>query len=116
MAGILEGKVALITGADRASDAPPRKFSHARARNWCSPTWSRTVATQTLAMVADTGGEADLHQDRRLECRRCRCRVAKAVATYGRLDCAFNNAGIEGAKASPTNARWKIGIASSRST
>ena len=52
---------------------------------------------QTLAMLNDTGHrdavfiKADVSKTEDVEAA-----IAKAVATYGRIDCAFNNAGIEG--------------------
>jgi NAD(P)-dependent dehydrogenase (short-subunit alcohol dehydrogenase family) len=96
MAGILEGKVALITGAGSGiGQATSRVFA-------------REGAKIVLADVIEEGGQRTLKmvQDLGAEAAFIRCDVAKwadvegvvaiAVRTYGRLDCAFNNAGIEG--------------------
>jgi NAD(P)-dependent dehydrogenase (short-subunit alcohol dehydrogenase family) len=50
---------------------------------------------ETLALVQQAGGDGlYLHTDVRQEAE-VKAMVAKAVATYGRLDCAVNNAGTE---------------------
>jgi NAD(P)-dependent dehydrogenase (short-subunit alcohol dehydrogenase family) len=96
MAGILDGKVALITGAGSGiGQATSRIFA-------------REGAKLVLADVVEEGGNQTLKmvQELRAHAIFVKCdvskwsdveaAVAKAVATYGRLDCAFNNAGIEG--------------------
>jgi NAD(P)-dependent dehydrogenase (short-subunit alcohol dehydrogenase family) len=96
MAGILDGKVALITGAGSGiGQATSRIFA-------------REGAKLVLADVVEEGGNQTLKmvQDLRANAIFVKCdvskgsdvdaMVAKTVATYGRLDCAFNNAGIEG--------------------
>jgi NAD(P)-dependent dehydrogenase (short-subunit alcohol dehydrogenase family) len=96
MAGILDGKVALITGAGSGiGQATSRIFA-------------REGAKLVLADVVEEGGNQTLKmvQELRAHAIFVKCdvskwndvdaAVAKAVTTYGRLDCAFNNAGIEG--------------------
>src|SRR6266851_10029247 len=96
MAGILDGKVALITGAGSGiGQATSRIFA-------------REGAKLVLADVVEEGGNRTLKMVQDLGAQACfvKCDVAKwsdvesaialAVQTYGRLDCAFNNAGIEG--------------------
>jgi NAD(P)-dependent dehydrogenase (short-subunit alcohol dehydrogenase family) len=96
MAGILDGKVALITGAGSGiGQATSRIFA-------------REGAKLVLADVVEEGGNQTLKmvQELRAHATFVKCdvskwsdveaAVAKAVATHGRLDCAFNNAGIEG--------------------
>ena len=96
MAGILEGKVALITGAGSGiGRATSRIFAREGARLVLADLVEAGVA-QTHAMIGDTGGEsifvrADVSKPGDVESA-----LAKAVEKYGRLDCAFNNAGIEG--------------------
>src|SRR5262249_27155334 len=96
MSGILEGKVALITGAGSGIG---RATSRIFAREGAKLVLADVVedgGLQTLAMVGDTGRDAvfikaDVSRHSNVEAA-----VQKAVDTYGRLDCAFNNAGIEG--------------------
>ena len=96
MAGILDGKVALITGAGSGiGQATSRIFA-------------REGAKLVLADVVEEGGNRTLKmvQDLSAEAIFVTCDVSKwsdvegavnkAVQTYGRIDCAFNNAGIEG--------------------
>jgi NAD(P)-dependent dehydrogenase (short-subunit alcohol dehydrogenase family) len=96
MAGILDGKVALITGAGSGiGQATSRIFA-------------REGAKLVLADVVEDGGHRTLKmvQDLGTDAIFVKCDVSKwsdvdgavnkAVQTYGRIDCAFNNAGIEG--------------------
>ncbi len=58
---------------------------------------------ETIGMIKKAGGEgifvkADVSKAAEIEAL-----IAKAVETYGRLDCAYNNAGIEGSPATTTD-------------
>jgi NAD(P)-dependent dehydrogenase (short-subunit alcohol dehydrogenase family) len=99
MAGRLDGKIALVTGGGSG-------IGHATALVFAREGAKVVVADvlveggeATVSQINNGGGEAvfiktDVSQDTEVEAM-----VQKAVATYGRLDCAFNNAGIAGAAA-----------------
>jgi NAD(P)-dependent dehydrogenase (short-subunit alcohol dehydrogenase family) len=96
MAGILDGKVALITGAGSGIGQAT------------SLIFAREGAKLVLADVVEEGGNRTLKmvQDLGANAIFVKCDVSKwndvegavnlAVQSYGRIDCAFNNAGIEG--------------------
>lgn len=99
MAGRLDGKVALITGAASGiGRASALAFAREGARVVVSDV-AREGGEETARLVEAAGGSAafvaaDVTQPAQVEEL-----IAQAVGTYGRLDCALNNAGIEGALA-----------------
>lgn len=96
MAGLLHGKVALITGAGSGIG---RATSLIFAREGARLALSDIVAEageETLKMVKQAGAEAIFVRTDVSRFAEVEALVAKVVATYGRLDCAFNNAGIDG--------------------
>jgi NAD(P)-dependent dehydrogenase (short-subunit alcohol dehydrogenase family) len=99
MAGILEGKVALITGAGSGiGRATSIIFAREGARLILADVVG-DAGQETLQAVKEAGAEAVFLQTDVAQASAVEALIAKAVATYGRLDCAFNNAGIEGAGA-----------------
>ncbi|MGO9263658.1 MAG: SDR family oxidoreductase [Candidatus Binataceae bacterium] len=96
MAGILEGKVALITGAGSGiGQATSRVFAREGAKLILADV-VEDGGNRTLKIVQDLGAEAIFVKCDVALWSDVEAAVAKAVQTYGRLDCAFNNAGIEG--------------------
>ncbi len=99
MAGILEGKVALITGAGSGiGQATSRIFAREGAKLVLADVVEEG-GNRTLKMVQDLGAEALFVKCDVGKWLEVEAAIAKAVQTYGRLDCAFNNAGIEGKSA-----------------
>ncbi|RIK39347.1 MAG: short chain dehydrogenase [Chloroflexi bacterium] len=96
--GSLAGRVALVTGAASG-------IGRAAALAYAAAGASVMVADvdvaggdETVALIGEDGGQAaflrtDVSQERDVAAL-----VAETLARFGRLDCAFNNAGIEGRK------------------
>jgi len=97
MAGILEGRVALITGAGSGiGRATAQIFAREGARLVIADLVEASGA-ETLKILKDAGAAAVFMRADVAKAADAEALVAKTVETYGRLDCAFNNAGIEGA-------------------
>ncbi len=96
MAGILDGKVALITGAGSGiGQATSRIFAREGAKLVLADIVDEG-GNRTLKMVQDLGANAIFVTCDVSKWSDVEGAVNKAVQTYGRIDCAFNNAGIEG--------------------
>lgn len=96
MAGLLEGKSALITGGGGGiGRATALAFAREGARLAVADA-NQDSAQQTVALVNQAGGQALAVGGDVTDSAQVQALVAAAVSAYGRLDCAFNNAGIAG--------------------
>jgi NAD(P)-dependent dehydrogenase (short-subunit alcohol dehydrogenase family) len=96
MAGMLEGKSALITGGGRGiGRATALLFAREGARVAVSDV-SEDGLEETVALVNGAGGQAMSIVGDVTRPDQVAAMVRDAVKAYGRLDCAFNNAGIAG--------------------
>ena len=98
--GQLDGKVALITGAGSGIG---RASALAFAREGAKVAVADIVVEggeETVRMVKEAGGEAFFIRVDVSNAADVEAMVNTVVDTYGRIDCAYNNAGIEGRLAS----------------
>ena len=96
MAGLVAGKAALITGGSTGiGRASAQIFAREGARVAVADV-NVEGAEETVRLIRDAGGEALCIQADVSQAADAEAMVTRAVETYGRLDCAFNNAGIEG--------------------
>src|SRR4030095_711121 len=103
MAGTFVGKVALITGASSGiGRATALAFSREGAKVAIADV-SVEGGEETASLVKKAGGEAFFMKTDVSKAAEVEALVARVVQTYGRLDCAFNNAGIEGAAGNTQN-------------
>jgi len=96
MAGRVAGKVALITGGGSGIG---RATAQIFAREGARVVVADVVVAggeETVRLIKAAGGEATFVKTDVSRATEVEAMVQKAVETYGRLDCAFNNAGIEG--------------------
>jgi NAD(P)-dependent dehydrogenase (short-subunit alcohol dehydrogenase family) len=91
---LLEGKVAIVTGASRGiGAAAARAFADAGARVVVAARGERELDALAAEIVA-AGGEALPVGTDVTEQASVQALIEQTTATYGRLDCAFNNAGL----------------------
>ncbi|MGI9657845.1 MAG: SDR family oxidoreductase [Gaiellaceae bacterium] len=96
MSGSLAGKVALVTGAGSGiGRAAARAFARAGAAVVVADI-DAVGGQESAALVASDDGEASFVQTDVTRSRDVEAMVAYTLATYGRLDCALNNAGVAG--------------------
>lgn len=91
-----QGKVALITGGSSGMGrAAAIAFAKAGANVVIA---ARRVqeGSETVRLIKDVGGEATFIQTDVSRSEEVAALIDKTIDTYGRLDCAFNNAGTEG--------------------
>ena len=96
MAGLLDGQSALITGGGGGiGRATSLIFAREGARVAVADA-SAEAAAETVAQVNAAGGQAIALSGDVTDAAAVEAMVPAVVSAYGRLDCAFNNAGIAG--------------------
>jgi NAD(P)-dependent dehydrogenase (short-subunit alcohol dehydrogenase family) len=105
MAGILDRKVALVTGgASGIGRATALAMAREGARVAVADRTEENAAA-TVALINAAGGQAiAIGGDVVVEAD-VAAMVARTVAAYGRIDCAFNNAGVAGGSVGPGGQR-----------
>jgi NAD(P)-dependent dehydrogenase (short-subunit alcohol dehydrogenase family) len=94
--GLVEGKIALVTGAGSGIG---RASARAFAREGAKVVVVDVVVDggeETVTLIKADGGDAVFVRCDVSSAAEVEAAVKTAVDTYGRLDCAHNNAGIEG--------------------
>ena len=101
MAGILDGKVALVTGgASGIGRATALAMAREGARVAVSDL-SKDGIEGTVALINGIGGQSIAIQGDVTKEADVANMVARTVSAFGRIDCAFNNAGVAGRSVGP---------------
>src|SRR6266699_6797246 len=96
MPGTLNGKVALVTGgASGIGRATALTFAREGAKLVIAD-MNEDGGHQTVHMITENGGAAIFVKTDVSKAVEVQALISQAVATYGWLDCAHNNAGISG--------------------
>src|SRR5262245_18365221 len=96
MPGTLNGRVALVTGgASGIGRATDLTFAGEGAKLVVAD-MNEDGGHQTVHLITEKGGEAIFVRTDVSNAVEVQSLISQAVATYGRLDCAHNNAGISG--------------------
>jgi NAD(P)-dependent dehydrogenase (short-subunit alcohol dehydrogenase family) len=108
MTGAHQGKVALVTGAASGiGRAAALAFARAGARVVVSDV-AVEGGEETAGMIRDKGGEARFVRCEVADPAQVEAMVAAAADAFGRVDCAFNNAGVPGAEAKMAEASEEV--------
>jgi NAD(P)-dependent dehydrogenase (short-subunit alcohol dehydrogenase family) len=99
MEKIFDGKVAIVTGGSFGIGRATAVAFAARGAKVIVADWLEDKEQTTLKQVKAAGGQAIFLACDVSKSNDVQTMVEKTIATYGRLDFAFNNAGIEGATA-----------------
>jgi NAD(P)-dependent dehydrogenase (short-subunit alcohol dehydrogenase family) len=96
-----KGKVALITGAGNGIGRAAALLFAARGAEVVAVDLDAAAAERTVASIKQQGGTGFAHRADVTKSAEVQAYVKASLDAYGRIDCFFNNAGIEG-KLAPT--------------
>ena len=90
----LEGKVSIITGGGSGMGRVAAQMFAAEGAKVVIAEYSEAAGQETVELVRASGGEATFVRTDVSKESDARAMVDHALATYGRLDCLYNNAGV----------------------
>jgi NAD(P)-dependent dehydrogenase (short-subunit alcohol dehydrogenase family) len=103
MSGLVAGKVAMVTGSGSGiGRASALKFAAEGAKVVVSDV-NVDGGNETVELIKKAGGEATFIKCDVSKATEVEALIKGVVDAYGRLDCAYNNAGIEGDAATTIN-------------
>lgn len=110
----LQDKVTIITGAGSGIGRQSALIFAGKGAKVVVADIVEDGGRETVELIRKAGGEASFVKTDVSSAASVEAMVAHAIRTYGRLDCAFNNAGIEGESSSTvkcTEETWEKTIA-----
>lgn len=96
MEKIFENKVALVTGASFGIGQATAVAFAQRGAKVVVADWIEDKEEQTLKQISEAGSDGFFVQCNVSKSRDVEAMINKLIASYGKIDFAFNNAGIEG--------------------
>jgi NAD(P)-dependent dehydrogenase (short-subunit alcohol dehydrogenase family) len=96
MAGLLDNKVVLVTGGGSGIGRATSLLLAKRGAKMMIADYVPESAERTVKLIKDAGGNANCIAADVSIPKQVEAMIAKTIEAYGRLDGAFNNAGIEG--------------------
>jgi NAD(P)-dependent dehydrogenase (short-subunit alcohol dehydrogenase family) len=96
MPGILDGKVALVTGGGGGIGRATALAMVREGARIAVADYDAAAARDTVAQINQAGGQAVTLTGDVTSAEAVAAMIRDALSAYGRLDCAFNNAGIAG--------------------
>ena len=96
MAGLLNGKIALVTGGGSGIGRATALRLAGEGAKVMIADYMPEGGERTVKMIKEAGGEASFVAADVSIAKQAEAMVTETTKRYGRIDCAFNNAGIEG--------------------
>jgi len=103
MAGLLESKVALITGGNSGIGRATALLFAQEGAKVAIAARREEEGIETVEEIVANGGEAVFFKTNIAQATEVKAMVERTVEAFGRLDCAFNNAGRPGDAGAPTH-------------